>query len=475
MTTDLWLRQPKTYIQEALDEGFNKFTWHLAAALDQKIDVLSWLRNATIGHGNIRVMIVDYTGASEYSIYDRYDSPQAVYPTWAADEPFDQLIWLVENPVGDDPDFYDDKGVQSDMRPVKGQKHRVVLHRLGEPGIERNGLILRIRELQLLHPECELFISAPFEYNTLFGMGFQAVDAMPGNVSASGAIFETVYLPTGKQLKMNTAFDRRYKDWFELLGWDQSMLTDRRQFLRYNLRGLKWAAKNFDMAIPFVKTVVPSKGKREVFKPSEFRHVSDKDFMLPAARRNTMRNFGFALTELDKFMCDTCILHNACTLYREGSLCAVKGSEGMGLADKFGTRNAQAIIGGLDELLKKQVERVEDDLAEEAVSNERNPDLTRDINAVMSNGIKLAKLLDPALAGGPKVQVNVGVNGNAQVAVAQADPKQLVASIVAELEASGLKREEITSAHIKAMLEGMANRGEQRAIQGASVINGSLA
>lgn len=475
MTTDLWLRQPRTYMQEALDEGFTQFTWHVAAALDAKVDVLSWLRSACIGYGNVRVMLVDHTGASEYSIYDRYDKPAAVYPTWAADEPFEQLIWLVENPVGESTEFCFDNGIQPDMRPVWGQKHRVVLHRLGGPSLERNGLILRIRELQLLHPECELFISSPFEYNTLFGMNFKAVDVMPGNVTASGAIFETIYLPTGKQLKMHLAFDRRYADWFSLIGWRQDMLTDRRQFLRYNLRALQWAAKNFDKAVPFVSAGDGRAGGRTIFKPSEMRHVSDTDFILPVGRRIMMRNLGLDATELDKFACDTCMLHNACTLYRQGYVCAVKGTEGMALADKFGTRNAQAIVNGLDLLLKKQVERVENSIAEEETSGERNPDLTKDINAVMSNGVKLAKLLDPSLAGGPKVQVNVGVHGNASVAVAAADPKQLVASVVAELEAAGINRDEITSDHIKGMLEAMASRSPDRAIESSKILNGELA
>lgn len=469
MATDLWLRQPKTYMREALEAGFTQFTWHLAAALDQKVDVLSWIRSAAIGYGDVRIMIVDYSGAAEYSVYDTYDKPAAVYPTWAGDEDFEMLIWLVEHPVGMDKSFTDDDQVQSDMRPVYGQKHRVVVHRLGEPGIMRDGLLMRIRELQMLHPECEIFLSTPLQYNHLFGLGFQAVDAMPGNVTVSGAIFETIYLPTGKQLKLDHAFDRRYQDWFRLLGWDQTMLTDRRQFLQYNLEAIRWAAKNWDIAVPFVSP----RANRNVNRPADFNQVSDKEFIMPVSRRIMMRTLGFAPAELDKFMCDTCMLHNACKLYRQGSVCTVKGSEGVDLAKNFGTRNAQAIVTGLDKLLQKQVERLENAQAEEDKNGEVDPDLTKQYNAVFSNGVKLAKLLDPTLAGGPKVQVNVGVGagGQAQI-VAQADPKQLMATIVRELEDMGVPRDQITPQHIKGVLEGMAQRDPQKALEASRIING---
>lgn len=462
---DLWFRQPRTYMSHALEGGATKFTWHLASALSRKIDVLSWFRNAVVGHGECRMMIVDYTGASEYTQYDDYKAPLAVYPTWSADEPFEQLIHLVENPVSENPDFTEDTKIAPDMRPVKGQKHRVVLHQLGKDP-ERTALLLRIRDLQQLHPECEIFISQQVIFSTLFGFGFQAGDCLPGSVLESGSMIERLILPTGKALVDPNIWDHRYSDWFALLGWRQSNVTDRHQITRFNIESLFWAARNFDKAIPFVvERSGGTSGKRIVFRPSQFRVVSDKNFILPPARRNLMRNLGID-EELDKLACDTCMLHNACTLYREGSVCTVKGSEGVELSKHFGTRNAQAIITGLDHLLKKQVERLEQAQQDEETSGETDPDLTRQYNSVFANATKLAKLIDPALAGGPKVQVNVGVNGNAAVAVAAADPKQLVASVVAELEASGIPRNQITPEMVKGVLTGMANRGE-RALEAA--------
>jgi hypothetical protein len=465
---DLWFRQPRVYINHALEAGATNFTWHLASALSKRIDVLSWFRNAVVGYGECRMMIVDYSGASEYTQYTRYEEPIAVYPTWSADEEFSELVYLVENPVSENPEFTDNQAIARDMRPVKGQKHRVVLHQLGPATREREGLLLRIRDLQLLHPECEIFISQQIMFSILFGFGFQAGDCMPGNVIETGSIVQGINLPTGKYLKPPNIWDLRYSDWFELLGWKQRDIVDRHQMTRFNIESLMWAARNYDKAVPFVlestRGAGTTGGRRTLFRPHEFKHVSDKDFILPSARRHLMRNLGLD-EELDKLACDTCMLHNACTLYREGAVCAVKGSEGVELSKHFGTRNAQAIITGLDHLLKKQVQRLEDAQAAEEVSGEPDPDLTKQYNSVFANASKLAKLIDPSLAGGAKVQVNVGVAGNAAIAVASADPKQMVASVVAELEASGIPRAEITPEMIKGVLTGMASRGEKRAVQ----------
>lgn len=469
---DLWFRQPRVYMPHALEAGASNFTWHLASALSKKYDVLSWFRNAVIGYPECRMMIVDYSGAAEYTQYSPYEIPLAVYPTWSADEDFNELIHLVENPVSENPEFTDNEAIARDMRPVRGQKHRVVLHHLGEAGAQRDGLILRIRDLQQLHPECEIFISQQIMFSTLFGLGFKAGDVIPASVMEAGGITEAVNLPTGKRLGAPNIWDSRYSDWFELLGWRQRDLYDKHQMTRYNIEALMWAARNYDKAIPFVREGATARGRKQVIRSPEFLITSDKDFVLPAGRRILMRNLGLD-EELDKLACDTCMLHNACTLSREGAVCAVKGSDGMELSKHFGTRNAQAIIDGLDKLLKKQVERLENAQTAEEVSGDPDPDLTKQYNSVFANATKLAKLIDPSLAGGAKVQVNVGVNGNAAVAVASADPKQLVASVVAELEASGIPRADITPEMIKGVLTGMASRG-QRAVEAVKVAGPAL-
>lgn len=465
--TDLWLRQPKAYIIQALDEGHTKFTYHVAALLQSKLEILSWLRAAAMGYGtDVRVMLIDHAGAPEYSIFNNYSTPEAVYPTWEPEEKLEDLIWLIENPVGQNKDFCYDTSIQKDLRPVFGQKHRIVIHRVNDSGPTLDHILRMLAELQQRYPDVELFISGPKHFHNLFGLGFKAVDWMPTNMSETGAVYERVILPSGKAIKDDAVYDIRYKDWFELLGYTQSDLTSREDLVRYTLRSVAWAAHNFDLTKPFLYRA----RKKSILDPA-FTYVSEDDFVLPAARRKLMRNVGLPHTEFDKFMCDTCILHNACTLYRSGSVCVVKGSETVGLADSFGTRNADAIIGGLGQLLKKQAERLEDAQAREDDSGELDPEVTKLYNSVFANGVKLAKLIDPSLSSA-KVQVNVGVGISGQAAaVAASDPKQLVAGIVAALEAQGIPREQITSDMVKGVLTSMAQNGQQRAIVAAQVTN----
>lgn len=142
----------------------------------------------------------------------------------------------------------------------------------------------------------------------------------------------------------------------------------------------------------------------------------------------------------------------------------------MALADAFGSRNADTIITGLSDLLKMQADRTERAIERESVDEEMDPEVTRMINALMKNGTMLAKLLKPELNGKGAVTVNVGVNGSAAVAVAGADPSQLVANAVAALERQGVPRDQITPDMIKMLLT-PSLQPERAAIEGTVVRN----
>lgn len=473
MSVDLWLRQPKGYLAEALEEGFRQFSWHVPALYKSRTEVLSWLRAHSLGYGdNIKLRLIDYHGCAEYTIFSNYDSPTAVYPTWAAeDEPWEQLEWLIKNPVGENVEFCTTEDVPKNMRPVLGQRHVIAIHRLPPPGIQQSLLALRLRELQLDNPQVELFISGFRQFNSLFGMDFKAVDWMPLQMTPTGGVYELVILPTGKMLTREHIWDPRYRDWFELLGFDQLETVTRDELTQFTLRSAMWAWRNWDRVVPFVtkKAFV----RDYVKEHPDFIKVDDRSFVLPAARRKLMRSLGLKAGEYDMFTCDTCILHNVCTLYRENSVCTVKGSDAVPLADSFGSRNVDVLIGGLSEVLRRQAERLEDSMAaEEAAGDGLDPEVTKLSKTVFDQGVKLAKLMDPGRFAGPKVNVNVGVGsgGNASVAVST-DPRQMVAGIVAELEAQGIPREKITSDMIKGVLEGAAHAGAKRAVEAAKIVH----
>lgn len=471
MAVDLWIAQSQNYIDIALEMGFRKFTWGVGPLIKSRLEMFSWVRAHSAAYGPVTMMLIDHAGAAEYSSYGRYEKPLAVYPTWAPDENWEDLLDLIENPVGERPDVCSDGRVPSNMRPVFGQKHRVVIHYLMDAGPARHQFLLEMRDLQLQYPEVELFISGAQKFSDLFGLGFKAVDYRPHELTPSGQSTDRVVLPTGRVVAYHNKFDLRYKDWFDLIGEDQTYFIDKKARIRACLTSVKWASMHFDSVTPFVaaggRGIMGS--KNTVFMPSEFFKVSDKDFILPAARRKAMRNLGLKVDEYDQFSCDTCILHNACTLYRQGSVCTVKGSEGMALADAFGSRNADVIMNGLSQLLQRNAERLEDSMAKEEADGELDPEVTKLSKTVFDQGVKLVKLIDPSKAGGAKVQVNVGVGqgGQANVGISGSSPKELMATVVAELEAAGIPRDEIDSTMVKGVLRNMAQVGQPQAVSTA--------
>jgi len=465
---------------EALAEGFRNFTWHIGISMARKLDPIARTRAYALPYGeNTKIMLIDYPGASEYNLFSSYDEPLAVYPTWTPDDDPDLLAYLCKNPPGDDPKFYNNKDIQPAYRPIKGQKHRVVVHRL--PNLKDNdgyikSLLLQIRDLEAEY-DVEIFVSGLISYDHIFSYNRTACDIRPSCV-VSNNILPIVKLPSGKDLgRLEKVMDPRYKDWFTLLGFDQNDLFinftgDRREWVKFNLRSIQWAKRNWDKMEPFVLKRRSLKPNDDVLPDVIFR--SSEEFVLPGARARVMRNLGLTESEVDRFACDVCILHNTCKLYREGAVCTVKGAETVGLADAFGTRSADRIIDGLGKLLQRQAERLEDAMAVEE-PGEPNPDVSRQINAVFANGVKLAKLIDPTLAGGASVNVNVGVGaGGSAAIVAQQDPRQITAQIVRELEAQGIPRDKITSEMLAGYFKTMGITTEEPAKKAAVAAKSAL-
>jgi hypothetical protein len=130
----------------------------------------------------------------------------------------------------------------------------------------------------------------------------------------------------------------------------------------------------------------------------------------------------------------------------------------------FKSRDADQIIDGLSTLLAANANRLEKGVEEEQAYGELDPEVTKIANQLFNQGVQLAKLIDPNLRGGTKVQVNVG--GDAQVITASS-PKQVMGSIVRELERRGIPREQITPEMVSGLLAEMASgKPQHEAIEG---------
>lgn len=136
------------------------------------------------------------------------------------------------------------------------------------------------------------------------------------------------------------------------------------------------------------------------------------------------------------------------------------------LAKFFKTRDAETIMDGLGTLMAANTRRLERGMRAESMMDELDPEVSKIMGQVFEQGVKLAKLVDPALRGGTKVQVNVGNGGTSSVQVG--NPRQLVAAAVRELRQRGFTEDQITPDVIQGVLTGMGNQEQARhSIEGA--------
>jgi hypothetical protein len=224
----------------------------------------------------------------------------------------------------------------------------------------------------------------------------------------------------------------------------------------FNIKSAVWCGEQFDKLYNF-----------RVHKNAVVDHQTpDKDYKAPETKSQFTKKL--PAKEGDKIQCNTCSLQLDCKHFRDGAVCSLPDAEPTELARYFKTRDAGLIIDGLGTLLAANTRRLESGLREEDAFGELNPEVSKIMNQVFTQGVQLAKMLDPSLRGGPSVQVNVG---NAQAQVAGANPQQLVAAAFRALEAQGFSREEITPQMVQDLLVSMSNpqKALPEAVQGVVI------
>ena len=88
-------------------------------------------------------------------------------------------------------------------------------------------------------------------------------------------------------------------------------------------------------------------------------------------------------------------------------------------------------------------------------ANHSKPSLcAQEIRGGGKGALKLAKLVNPALSGGPKVGVFINGGGAVQVGSGGETANALVATVVAELEAQGINRSDIDAEMVAQYIAG---------------------
>lgn len=338
---------------------------------------------------------------------------------------------------------------------VPGQKRKVVVIC---PGVSSEDFWTGLFGLhEMAEGACELHYQSrlrgsemPHQYTKIFSGVFTSATIKTTT--------EAIVTPHGLRIEVAKAWGREgIEPWLKVVGFDLEQVTLKGPLGSRNRTALSmasafWASRNWQELLPTLT------------EPPQDHEWAEKVAMMGAIPEllvtSKVGRLAVKKSEIkrppalgDMIACNACSLFDHCRLARTGAICAIPESDMGELAEFFKTRDATKIIDGLGELLGKQADRVDQRMADEAqimgdddasVSAKRyvSEDVTKMIHGLFDRGVKLAKLTDPRLNGGPKVAVNL--TSNSVSAIQQGNPQQLAAAVVAELEARGVRREDIT-------------------------------
>lgn len=449
MNNELWYRNPHNYVNELVEcgPGYSNVIWDYGSIVKRKLDPV---KHAELFFGQSlpwRVLVVGEQGCSDYMPGDEFGTPRAVYPVFRYGEDFGILEEIVQRPVGDDPQYTGDTSLLSTERPVAGQEHRVLITETPNAGhIHGRHFFKQLKELQEDHPDCIIHVHGLYSFKYLFASGFRSVDFDPRTSAQKGKVF----VASGKELRYEEV--AKHPEWARNLGMKPVDLSIPRNRCIFNIRSIMWAKDNFAKLHKFRTQPVTDLTREEIDEPAATFEPREKKNPIIGKQQPVAG---------DKIACDSCSLNLSCTFYREGAVCSLPSAETSKLANMFRTRDSGTIIDAMGILLGKQAERLETGLQLEEEYGELSPEVSKIMGSLMTNGVKLAKLIDPAL-NKPALALQINNNGAGSVAsiVAGADPKQLAIAVTRQLVASGIPAESITPEMVMAVV----NKAGQQAI-----------
>ena len=448
MTTEIWLRNPNNYIRELVEVGHRLVTWDRGLLLKRRIDPYKHGQLYFGENVNFRALCIGNQGAVEIDQDHDWDNPVAVYPVYEYGDKMEMLEEMMSANIGDDPVICEDTNLLPDERPVLGQEHRVVIANLPKANLGTSRkFYIELKELQEEYPDAILHLHGSFSFRMIFGMGYAAADYEPRHHAAHGICM----LPNGKMVKTEQGY-QQFQQWFHVVGMKVPEMKEPRKRCIYNIKSAIWASKHWDENVKF---------KSKATRTSPLVDPSRRQ--APEVGKVIYRG---TPGPGDMINCDSCSLAKNCKYAREGAVCSVPGSEGSTLARYFQSRDSSTIIDALGAVIGTQVRRVEQAIEDEQSMGELNPQVSKDLNAIFTNGVKIAKLVDPTLAQ-PKLAINVG----AGAVVAGASPNMIMSKVMQEFEAKGIRREDVTPAMVQGMLSKMAENSKPQQIEGTVVKN----
>lgn len=443
---DLWWEDPFKYAQHLRQSGECQVYFTFTNLHKYGINPHTFMRQNFYGmpwkcyvKNDKFAYLIDYTC--------RPDEIAGCWPVWSYQNwNLAELKFLVENPWSEIP-FKDD--IPYYQRPAAGQKHRIFIGDMavGRGEIEKNKR-RKLTKIQREYPEVEFFIKPKsFSMSLLFGCGFTAGCLDP--YRERGTRKGVVYFPNGTFSSLE--YLDEHKEKIEYFGYKVNDIKyDQDIGLLYTIASIRHAAHHWDNPHGILK----SHGSAS-YHQADY-HNPDMYALMPS--REQFDHFKKEpIKDSDKILCSQCSLWRLCPAYREEAVCALPGTESSRLAKLAQSRNAEDVVEMLASVVGKQAERVEKRMDEEKfVDGGFDKEVDKMLNNLFKNGTQLAKLRDPSL-GRPLVQINAQVaQKEANKQVAQSDPRVLAASIISDIEATGVKREDITEQMIEDHLKSLA-------------------
>lgn len=452
---DLWFANPFRYDRHLFEMGESQVLLTWLQLKKKKKTARNYMRQNFHGlpwkvyvNSGRMTYLQDYTCGEE--------EIKGSWPTWSF-KTFDlkELRDLILNPWSErEPDpnatWYE--------RPVSGQPHRIFIE---DVKISQRKKRLKLTEIQRAFPEVELFIMPTIgaNMNLLFGCGFTAgcIDMMGMRSINQNSIF----LPNGRCVKWENI--PLYKDEINYFGFDATEVQDADFGMMFCIASYRYAAHHWDDPTGMFANRTINGG--DYYNPTMYAGA--------LSYKNAKHFKPEEVKPTDKLLCDSCSLWRKCPVYRTEEVCALPGSETGKLAKLALSRNADDVVEMLASIVSKQAERVEQKIDDEKFLEAGfDKNIDKMLNNVFKNGVQLAKLRDPSLGRAPLVQINAGPQTQ-QAAVAAADPRALASQVISEIEATGVKREDITEEMIEQHLQGLSPKAKQ--LESAEVVDAEVA
>lgn len=452
----VWFLNPQPYIHSVIEARTVRLYWERPFLIHHRIDPHGMASLVLLGT-KYEYLIQEDWGVTHFK---EGVGQIATYTSW--DYETDNLSLLeemCEHPAGTDLQAIHDMNIPATQRPRLNQKHMIVLTRI--PSASSNIIKKFYLQVQEMQEEfnVQFFIPRIISFRIGFGLGFAGCAMDPNEQAKHG----NITLPSGRTVDGESIY--KYPMWSRIFGHTPNNLIGSEQDrLAYNIASMLYSQDNY------LKLMNPASRApvRDITSP-------DAQAGLPQTKRITPLSSlakDIKAGVRDKVNCDTCSLFANCKYAREGSVCGVPGSDGISLSTYFNTRDADRIVTGLGTLNGVLAKRLERKLNLEAVTEEDDPEVLKIAGMLFKQGADLAKLLDPNLrGGGTNLQVNVRGNGATQINSPNFAPNQLMAQMVAALEAQGIPRDKQTPAMIENLLKAMSAGDETKAREIEAVAN----